>query len=155
MLRRSTLVFILILVAVIGFSVYFNKNKEKQATIDTTLTPQAQTEYLFNAADGAPTGIHIESKSGEVVDLARNAESAWALIKPIEASADQGLSEAAASQISQASVTQKEDSISAEGLLGTLSEQLGTLGVHALVIIERSSATTIELVRPLCTLRGL
>jgi hypothetical protein len=58
-----------------------------------------QTEYLFKAEDGNPTSIHIEAKTGEVIELARDAKNAWALIKPIEASADQGSSEAAASQI--------------------------------------------------------
>ena len=40
---------------------------------------------------GAPTG--------EIVELARNAENAWALILPSEAAAEQGASEAAASQL--------------------------------------------------------
>jgi len=112
MIRRSTLVVILILIAVIGFSLYFNKNKEKQATIDTTLTPQTQTEYLFNAADGTPIGIRVESKTGEVVELARNADKAWALIKPIEASAEQGSAEAAATQITAIAVSDHVSNVS-------------------------------------------
>jgi len=112
MIRRSTVILIVLLFAAIGFSVYFNKNKEKQATIDTTLTPQAQTEYLFNAADGTPIGIRVEAKSGETVELARNADKAWALLKPIEASADQGSSEAAATQITTIAISAHVSNVS-------------------------------------------
>ena len=38
-------------------------------------------------------------KQGETVEVARDAENAWTVIQPIEAKADQGAAEAAASQI--------------------------------------------------------
>jgi len=54
---------------------------------------------LFPAEAGSPISIFVKAKSGETVELARNSENAWALRQPIEAGAEQGSSEAAASQI--------------------------------------------------------
>ena len=99
MLRRSTVVVVLMAFVLVGFYFYFNKVKEKQAIANTTLTPEAQVTYLFKAEDGLPTSIHIESKSGETVEVTRDAAGAWALIKPEKARADGGLVEAASSQL--------------------------------------------------------
>lgn len=77
---------------------YFN-NREKPADIAVTLEPQDIVTYLFSAEDGVPTGIRIEAKSGEVVEVAQNADGAWELKQPLEASADPAAAEAAASQI--------------------------------------------------------
>ena len=55
--------------------------------------------FLFDANEGEPVSIHIKSKAGEIVEVARGADNAWALKLPIEAKADQGASEAAASQV--------------------------------------------------------
>jgi hypothetical protein len=41
----------------------------------------------------------VRARSGETVELARNAEGAWALKQPMEAAAEQGSSEAIASQV--------------------------------------------------------
>lgn len=112
MIRRSTIVLLLILAVVVGFSVYFNKTKEKKASINSTTTPETKTSYLFEVTDGVPTSIRVESNAGETVELARDAGNAWALILPIEASADQASSEAAASQITTIRVTDHLPNIS-------------------------------------------
>lgn len=98
-MRRSTIVYLLLFAAVLGAAYYFNS---RQATAEDEIATEtvAPVEYLFTAADGLPTRIRIESKDGEVVEVARNAENAWALILPIEAVADQGSVEAAAGQVS-------------------------------------------------------
>jgi hypothetical protein len=56
-------------------------------------------EYLFTAEEGTPTSIRIEAKSGETVEVARGADNAWVLTQPLEAKADQGAAEAAATQV--------------------------------------------------------
>ena len=97
-MRRSTIIYILLLGVMAG-AYYYLTNREQPADITVTVEPTAKVSYLFTADDGTPTSIRVESQSGEVVELARNAENAWALILPSEASAEQGSSEAAASQL--------------------------------------------------------
>ena len=100
MIRRSTVVYIVILLALAGAYYYLN-NREQPAEIEVTLEPgsEAAQEYLFAAEEGAPTSIRIESMSGETVEVARGEDNAWALTEPIEAKAEQGAAEAAASQV--------------------------------------------------------
>jgi len=102
MIRRSTVVYVALLLALAGAYYYLN-NREQPADIELTLTVEPAAEvtqaYLFTAEEGTPSSIRIESKAGETVEVARDADNAWALIQPIEAQADQGSAEAAASQI--------------------------------------------------------
>src|SRR6266511_3682273 len=107
MIRRSTVVYIIILLALAG-TYYYLKNREQPAA-DILVTPEATepTAYLFTADEGVPTSIRIQSKSGETVELARDADNAWALILPVEAKAEQGSSEAAATQVSTMRILDK------------------------------------------------
>jgi len=97
-MRRSTVVYILLFLGVAGVY-YFLNNRPEPADTAVTVEPEAVVEYLFSSADGVPISIRMESQAGEIVELARNAENAWAVILPIEAAAEQGASEAAASQL--------------------------------------------------------
>lgn len=97
-MRRSTLIFLLLFVALAGVYYYLN-NREAPAEIEVTFEPEDVVTYLFSAEDGVPTSIRLESKDGTVVEVARNAENAWVLTQPIEAAANQGSVEAAASQV--------------------------------------------------------
>ncbi len=98
MRRNTTLVYLLLLAVVLG-AYYFINNRAEPAEIALTLEPQEVATYLFNAEDGVPSRIHIESKAGESVEVARGEDGAWALIQPLEAFADQAAAEAAASQV--------------------------------------------------------
>ena len=105
-MRRSTTVFVLLFLVMAG-AYYYLKNREQPtdtADIAVTLEPQAETGYLFNAEDGVPNSIRLEAQSGQVVELARNEENAWVVQQPFEGAADQGSSEAAASQITTISI---------------------------------------------------
>ncbi len=97
MIRRSTVVYITILVAVLAVFLYFNFRKEPAIT-GATPEPDTVAGYLFQA-EVAPTSISVRARSGETVELARNAEGAWALKQPLQAAAEQGSSEAIASQV--------------------------------------------------------
>ncbi len=97
-MRRSTTIYLILLAILAGVYYYLN-NREEPADIIVTLEPEEVASYLFDAADGVPTGIRIESKAGEIVEVARGADNAWELKLPLEASADPAASEAAASQI--------------------------------------------------------
>ena len=100
MIRPSTVVYIVLLLVLAGAYYYLN-NREQPADLEPTA--EAGTEvapaYLFTAEEGAPTGIRIEAKSGDTVEVARGADNAWELIQPVEAPADQAAAEAAATQL--------------------------------------------------------
>ncbi len=98
-MRRSTIIYVLLLVVILGVYYYLNNREEPAADIAITAEPNSEASYLFTPADGVPTYIRIQSKDLQVVEVARGADNAWALIQPTKAAADQGLVEAAASQI--------------------------------------------------------
>ena len=113
-MRRSTIIYLVLFAIVLGAAYYFNnraKTAEAEATPDATLPP---IEYLFTSADGLPTSIRIESKAGEVVEVARNAENAWALILPEEAAADQGSAEEAATQVTTMRILERVPGLAPE-----------------------------------------
>lgn len=112
MIRRSTVVYIVILLALAG--TYYLLNNRAESAVDLTVTPEATPEevkYLFTAEDGEPTSIRIESRTGEVVEVARDADNAWRVIMPFEGAAEQGATEAAASQITTMRVLESIPSI--------------------------------------------
>lgn len=106
MIRRSTVVYLVLLLVLAGAYFYL---KTRQKPADTTLTPEpsAEVSYLFTAEAGMPSSIRIESKAGKTVEIARGTDNAWALTQPTSAKADQGAAEAAASQITTMRVLDK------------------------------------------------
>lgn len=111
-MRRSTVIVLLLFVIAVG-AYYFINQRTQANTFDVLVTPEATTQisFLFDAADGVPTSIKIESKAGETVEIARGADNAWKVITPIEASADQGMAEAAASQVTAMLVQDKVENV--------------------------------------------
>ncbi len=107
-MRRSTVIVLLLFVLSVG-AYYLIKYRKEAAPADMTTTPEATTQvaFLFDAAEGVPTSIHIESKDGKIVEVARNADNAWAILKPVEAAADQASAESAASQVTAMRVQDK------------------------------------------------
>jgi hypothetical protein len=101
MIRRSTIVYLVLLLALVGAYYYLNNREETTADTELTATvpPTVEVSYLFPAEEGTPSSIRMEAKSGEIVEVARDAENAWMLTLPIEAKADPGATEAAASQL--------------------------------------------------------
>jgi hypothetical protein len=97
-MRRPTVIYLLLFLVLAGTYYYLN-NREEPADISLTVEPGSEVSYLFTAEEGLPTSIHIEAKTGEIVEVARDAENAWALTQPVEAKADQAAAEAAASQV--------------------------------------------------------
>ena len=95
--QAGTWITILLLAALIGLAYYLNTEKDKTATAE--ITPTVETAYIFTEADGVISSIEIKPAEGETVKIARNAENAWAVILPIETEADQGMAEAAATQL--------------------------------------------------------
>jgi hypothetical protein len=106
MIRPSTVVYILLLLVLVG-AYYFLKNREKPAEIEATAEPTIQVSYLFTPEQGTPSMIQLESKSGNAVEIERGTDNAWALTRPVEAKAEQGAAEAAASQVTTLRILDK------------------------------------------------
>ena len=98
MIRNSTVVYVLLLLALVG-AYFYLRDRRQPAQIELTAEPTLEVSYLFSAEQGTPTSIRIEAKSGEAVEVARGADNAWIIREPLEAPAEQGAAEAAASQI--------------------------------------------------------
>jgi hypothetical protein len=98
MIRRSTVVYVVLLLVAVGAYFYLNK-REKPASVALTAEPTIQISHLFAADLGTPTDIRIEAKAGNTAEVAQGADKAWMVTQPIEAKADQGAAEAAATQI--------------------------------------------------------
>lgn len=94
--RVGTLFTVVLLAGLIALTFYMNKQKETPVEE----TPTDEISFVFTEADGNPASIEVKPAGGEAAKVARNAENVWAIILPFEAEADQGLSEAAASQVS-------------------------------------------------------
>jgi hypothetical protein len=96
-MKRSTWIAVVIFFTLAGTLYYLN---QREPTEDTTeITTPAPVEFLFSDDDGVPTSISIEADSGETVVISRNEEGVWVLEQPMEAEADQGFAEAAATQL--------------------------------------------------------
>jgi hypothetical protein len=107
MIRRSTVVYIIVLLIVAGAYFYLKYSRAPEADVLSTPEATEQVSYLFTADEGVPTSIRVESKAGETVEVARDTENAWAIMAPIHAKAEQGSAEAAASQVTTVRVLDK------------------------------------------------
>ena len=98
MIRRSTVVYIIVLLVVAGAYLILDRRAQQAGSLPPS-EPTEEISFLFSAEDGVPTSIRLQAGSGETVQVARNAEGAWALDRPVEAAAKQGEAESAASQV--------------------------------------------------------
>ncbi len=106
MIRRNTWIILALLVALLGFTFYFNNRKALTAMENT---PAPETAFVFTAEEGQPASIRIVASTGEIVELAHDEQGKWVLKAPIAAAADQGLAESAASQVSTLRVLDEVD----------------------------------------------
>ncbi len=96
MIRRSTLIVLIVLAALVAFSLYLRNQQAKQAARPT---PTEGSSAVFPTTDGAPTGISIQASGGSTVEFARDQTGTWIVKQPLAVAADQAASEAAASQV--------------------------------------------------------
>jgi hypothetical protein len=96
MIRRNTWLLLIVLLALIGFAIYFTNQKTKQAA---AVTPISASTSLFNSAEGTPNDIKVEDSTGNSVEVARNASGSWEVKAPVQMAADQAAAQAAATQI--------------------------------------------------------
>lgn len=96
MIRKNTWILLIILAALVGFSLYWTNYKTKQAA---QATPTSASATLFSSTDGSPNDIKISDSDGNSMEMARTASGTWGLLAPKAAAADQGSAEAAATQV--------------------------------------------------------
>jgi hypothetical protein len=96
-MKNSTVVVLVIFLALVGLVLYLNQKEPAADELD--VPSPAPVEFLFSDSDGLLTSIDIKSETGEQVVIARNDAGAWVLEQPIETEADQASAEAAASQM--------------------------------------------------------
>ncbi len=101
MIRRNTWILLVILIALVGFAFYLSQRKSQQAAnaTPTAASGAATGKPLFPAADGNPTDLTVKDTTGKAVEVARNESGQWVLKAPIDAPANQGAAEAAATQL--------------------------------------------------------
>ncbi|GAB4416037.1 MAG: hypothetical protein Kow002_01570 [Anaerolineales bacterium] len=97
-MKRSTWILLVIFVALTGLFFYLNRQGNAPQDDLEIETPEP-VEFLFNEESGVPTGIEIADADGNVVQIMRNEAGVWMLEQPIETEADQGMAEAATSQV--------------------------------------------------------
>lgn len=86
----------------------FYLNRKEQA--DAAATAPAETStYALEIDESSITAIEVKSKDGDAVKIERQEGGAWKLTLPVEAEANQGLAEAAASQSASIRVTSPID----------------------------------------------
>ncbi len=105
--RLGTFITVLLLAALVGFAFYLNREKE---ITDAEATPTGEEPaFVFDILSSDIKSIEIKPADGDPAKVARNEQNVWALELPIKAEADQGLAEAAASQVTALQVTAEVD----------------------------------------------
>lgn len=98
-MKRSTVILLVIFLALVGLMVYLNRKEPEPAVAETETVITEPVEFLFSESDGLPASIDLQDKDGNRVVIARNEDGLWVLEMPTQAEADQGSAQAAASQL--------------------------------------------------------
>ena len=101
MIRRSTLVLLVVFVALAAGVIFWQRSQDKKGTATATATPGSQLLFHFK---GNITGLRLEGGSGGVLELGRDAQGAWTLIYPKADATDVPAVEGAVSQLIAAPV---------------------------------------------------
>ncbi len=104
--RAGTLISVLLLIALIGGAYYINKNKK--AAADAEVTATTEPAFIFST-DSTVSSIEVKPTDGEAVKVTRNKDGVWALELPFATEANQGLVEAAASQVTALKIVSEID----------------------------------------------
>ena len=108
-MKRSTWIVLVIFLALVGLFFYLNQ-REGTTSEEGDATPTvAPVEYLLTDTDGLPSSIEIKSDNGEQVRIERNEAGEWVVKQPVEAEANQGSAEAAASQLTSLRIVSRPE----------------------------------------------
>ena len=96
MVRKSTWLMMVVLLVLVGFSFFLQRQKRDELAAST---PTSAMMPLFGGQAQDPSAIRVENTAGDIVEIARDANGKWILEKPRRAEADQAAAQAAASQV--------------------------------------------------------
>lgn len=96
MIRRSTLVLLVIFVALVAGTIFWQRSQVNKAAAETTATPGSQLLFHFK---GNIAGLRLERTSGGLLELGRDAQGAWQLVYPKADGTDVAAVEGAVSQL--------------------------------------------------------
>jgi hypothetical protein len=96
MIRRSTLVLLVVFVALAAGAILWQRSQDQKGTSEATATPGSQLLFHFK---GNINGLRLERASGGVLELSRDAQGAWALTYPKAEETDVAAVEGAVSQL--------------------------------------------------------
>jgi hypothetical protein len=96
MIRRSTLVLLVLFVTLAAGAIYWQRSQDKKGTSNATATPGSQ--LLFSFKENI-SGLRLERGSGGILELGRDDQGAWTLIYPKADATDVAAVEGAVSQL--------------------------------------------------------
>ena len=135
MIRRSTWIVLIFLLALIGLSFYLRGREARELA---AATPTEGVSHLFAGGEGAPTMIRVEDSLGVAVEFSRDEQGIWVLNAPESAAADQAVAEAAATQVDAlrvlSTVDLAPDIIGLDSPAYTISLAFGQSIAHKLLI---------------------
>jgi hypothetical protein len=101
MIRRSTLVLLVVFVALAAGAFFWQRSQEKNPTTETTATPGSQPLFTFTAKI---SGLKLERTGGEMLELGRDDQGIWKLIYPPTEATDIAAVESATGQLTSMQV---------------------------------------------------
>lgn len=96
MIRRTTWIYLVFFVALLGFAWYFQNSREKAAA---QITPTPGAQNLFNIEESSIKSLKIEDNQGKIVALGRDEKGLWSLSEPKAEMTDISQAESAVSQL--------------------------------------------------------
>ncbi len=95
MVRKSTWVLLVVLLGLVGLSLYLQTKKDGQLVAPTATSSMIP---LFQGQSSDASSVRIENAAGDAVEISRSADGKWIVNAPSRADADQAAAEAAATQ---------------------------------------------------------
>jgi hypothetical protein len=142
MIRRSTWLALLVLLALVGLTIYVRDRRARELA---AATPTQDLAPLFGGSKTDPTRIRLQATGGAEVEFSRGPDGKWVLRSPEETQADQAAAQAAATQVGAlrvlATVNLAGDIVGLDDPTHTLSVVFGDGSSHTLRI---GSATPIN-----------
>jgi len=95
MIRRSTIIVILILAVLVALAFYLQRTKPEEQALSA---PTAVQEFLFSF-DSPVQGMRLEHSGSGVVEIERDSDGRWVMKSPPAEATDIGVVESAVSQL--------------------------------------------------------
>jgi len=144
MIRRSTLVLVVIFAALAVGAIFWQRSQDKKGpAANATATPGSQLLFHF---DGNISGLRLERTSGGMLELTRDEQGAWKLVDPKADETDIAAVESAVSQLISTpviSTLEQGPSMEAAGLTTPAYRLLINLDDGSQVVVNIGNVTPI------------